>query len=143
MRRSATILRPTLFLPWLGAAACATAGPRIPSPAPSAAAGDGATTTAGFDWTGVYELEGHDFPEGSRRAVVTITPRGRRYAVDVLGPPGRLGSAQFVGDSAHIVWDFVTDGPTLRLRLHGAGDSLTGWWTMAELTGPLVGRRRR
>ena len=144
MSRTIPMLRPTLFLPWLGAAACATATGRITDVPPAAAVRpDAPPAPDGFAWTGVYDVEGRDFPEGSRHALQTITPRGDGYAVEVQGPPGRLGSAQFVGDSAHIVWDFVQDGPTMRLRLVGAGDSLTGWWSMAELTGPVVGRRRR
>jgi hypothetical protein len=140
------MLRPTLFLPWLGAAACATAAGRTTEvpPAATAVRRDAAPPVPnGFAWAGVYEVEGRDFPEGSRHALMTITPRGDGYAVAMQGPPGRLGSAQFVGDSAHIVWDFVQDGPTMRLRLVGAGDSLTGWWSVAELTGPVIARRRR
>jgi hypothetical protein len=146
MRHTTMRLRLAFLLPWLGAAACATATGRTTNVSPDASAvrRDAAPAAPnGFVWAGVYEVEGRDFPEGSRHALMTITPRGDGYAVEVQGPPGRLGSAQFVGDSAHIVWDFVQDGPTMRLRLVHAGDSLTGWWSVAELTGPVIARRRR
>jgi hypothetical protein len=96
-----------------------------------------------FAWPGTYDLVGTGFPEGSRRAVLQITRRDTTYSVTALmGPPGSPVSVRVTGDTARIVWDFENEDPPMFIELLGAGDSLTGRWTIGTLGGTVSGRRR-
>jgi len=97
---------------------------------------------APFSWPGVYDLVGTQFPEGSRRAVLTVERGDSAYRVSVDGPPGRVFAAWIGGDSAHVTWSF-DDGTLMFVDLRGSGDSVRGRWQIGEAGGPLVGRRRR
>lgn len=95
-----------------------------------------------FDWSGVYDLIGDGFPDGERRAVMEIARKDTAYTlVSLQGPPGALVQFRVNGDSAHVVWNLGTDLMVGDLR--GAGDSLTGVWSMSEWSGFLRGTRRR
>jgi hypothetical protein len=95
-----------------------------------------------FSWPGVYDLMGTQFPEGSRRAVLTVERADSAYRVSIDGPPGRVFVTWFSRDSAHVTWSFE-DGSLMFLDLRGVGDSVRGRWQMGEAGGPLLGRRRR
>jgi hypothetical protein len=94
-----------------------------------------------FDWAGTYDLVGQGFSEGERRATLYVERRDTTFAMNVEGPPGHLIASRIKGDSAEIVWSLPTD--LMYVELHGAGDSLSGEWTIAYQTGKLVGVRRR
>ena len=95
-----------------------------------------------FDWSGVYDLVGDGFPDGERRAVMEIARKDTSFTlVSVQGPPGALAQFRVNSDSAHIMWHLGTDLMVVDLR--GAGDSLSGVWSMSEWSGFLRGTRRR
>jgi uncharacterized cupredoxin-like copper-binding protein len=95
-----------------------------------------------FDWSGVYDLVGDGFPDGERRAVMEIARHDTSYAlVSLQGPPGTLVQFRVKGDSAHVMWHLGTDLMVADMR--GAGDSLSGVWSMSEWSGFLRGTRRR
>ena len=94
-----------------------------------------------FSWPGIYDLVGSGFPEGERKAVLSITRDDTAYALESLqGPPGKLLSFEVTGDSAHVVWDLGPDQMLVDLR--GIGDSLVGEWSTGEWAGPVIGTRR-
>jgi hypothetical protein len=103
---------------------------------------DVSTNPKKFDWSGVYDLVGDGFPDGERRAVMQIARKDTSFTlVSVQGPPGALAQFRVNSDSAHIMWNLGTDLMVVDLR--GAGDSLSGVWSMSEWSGFLRGTRRR
>ena len=103
---------------------------------------NGDASSGMFDWSGVYDLIGDGFPDGERRAVMEVAREDTSYKlVSVQGPPGTLVQFRVKGDSAHVMWHLGTDLMVLDLR--GAGDSLSGAWSMSEWSGLLRGTRRK
>jgi hypothetical protein len=94
-----------------------------------------------FAWPGIYDLVGQGFPEGERRATLIVERRDTALVTNVEGPPGRLISSRFTGDSAQLVWSLPTD--LMYVEVQGIGDQLTGQWTIGYQTGNLSGTRRR
>jgi hypothetical protein len=119
------------------ALACSTA------PATRAPVASAAPPAPAAGWPGTYDVVGTGFPEGEREAVLTVARRDTGYAVVSLdGPSGRLRSARFVGDSAHVVWDLGAGGRTMTMQMRSARDSLTGVWAIGAQQGRIHGRRR-
>jgi hypothetical protein len=97
--------------------------------------------TRQFSWPGIYDLVGTGFPEGERKAVMSITRNDTAYTLESLqGPPGQLRSFKITDDSAHVIWDLGPDQMFVDLR--GIGDSLMGEWSTGEGAGLIVGARR-
>ena len=96
-----------------------------------------------FAWPGTYDVVARGFPDGDREAVLRVGRRDTAYAtVGLAGPPGRLTSARFDADSAHVLWDLGAAQGTMHVWVRGAGDSLTGAWAAGDQQGLLRGRRR-
>ncbi len=143
----AAALAVVLLLAACASAATRAAAPRstaprstaVPAAAPAAPAG----RRPAHAWTGTYDVVADGFPEGSRRAAFTVARHDTGYAlVSLQGPPGRLTTAHFVGDSAHVVWNLGAAEGAMRVWLHAAGDSVAGAWAGGDQQGQLHGRRR-
>lgn len=138
MRRSPAFRLPLQRAATSLTAACLTAA----CATPSAGRATAVVSARPFAWVGTYDVVGHNFPEGSRSAVLTIERHDTAYAFAVVGPPGQLAAAHIAGDSAQLMWDLGPSGDLMTLDLRGAGDSLTGTWRIDQAGGPVRARRR-